>query len=168
MKELVQASFVPGRFERIELGQPFELVVDYAHTEDALRNLILSARKLNTQRIITLFGCGGCRDRSKRPLMGETAGRLSDFAILTSDNPRTENPIDIMNDVLVGLQKSGGKHCIEGDRKKAIRLALEEAHPGDLVLITGRGHETHQILDDQAIEFDDREVCREILADFHY
>ena len=155
---------VPGRFERIEAGQPFGVVVDYAHTEDALRKLIVSARKLNPRRIVTVFGCGGCRDRGKRPLMGETAGGLSDLAVLTSDNPRTENPLRIMNDVLVGLQKSGGEYRMEQDRKEAILLALEEARPGDLVLITGKGHERRQILNEQVIEFDDRDVCRRILA----
>ena len=139
-----------------------------AHTDDALQKLILSARKLNPQRIITLFGCGGGRDRGKRPSMGETAGRWSDLAILTSDNPRTEDPLRIMNDVLVGLQKSGGEYRMEQDRRKAIHLALEEAQPGDLVLITGKGHETRQILNERVIEFDDREVCRSILADLGY
>ncbi len=165
---VTRVSSVPGRFERIEAGQPFGVVVDYAHTDDALQKLILSARKLNPQRIITLFGCGGGRDRGKRPSMGETAGRWSDVAILTSDNPRTEDPLRIMNDVLVGLQKSGGEYRMEQDRRKAIHLALEEAQPGDLVLITGKGHETRQILNERVIEFDDREVCRSILADLEY
>src|SRR5208282_1589492 len=117
---------VAGRFERIDQGQPFLVVVDYAHTDDALENLIRTARELNTKgRIITMFGCGGSRDRTKRPIMGETAGRLSDLTILTSDNPRQEEPLKIISDIVVGIQKSQGKYMIEPERTKAIKLAIE-------------------------------------------
>jgi UDP-N-acetylmuramoyl-L-alanyl-D-glutamate--2,6-diaminopimelate ligase len=160
---------VAGRFQRIDQGQPFLVVVDYAHTDDALQNLIRTARELITKgRIITLFGCGGSRDRTKRPIMGETSGKLSDLTILTSDNPRQEDPLKIISDVVVGMQKSGGKYCIEPDRAKAISLAIEEARPGDIVLLAGKGHEDHQIFADRTIHFDDREVARTALGDRGY
>ena len=162
----------PGRFERVDSGQPFLVVVDYAHTDDALRNVIAVARELTRQtnqgRVITLFGCGGDRDRTKRPLMGMAAAELSDFVVLTSDNPRSEDPLGIMNDVMVGLGRFDTPHTAEPDRAKAIRRALEEAKPGDVVLLAGKGHETYQILKDQTIDFDDRETAREILRSFGY
>jgi UDP-N-acetylmuramoyl-L-alanyl-D-glutamate--2,6-diaminopimelate ligase len=160
---------VAGRFQRIDQGQPFLVVVDYAHTDDALENLIRTARELNTKgRVITLFGCGGSRDRTKRPIMGETAGRLSDLSILTSDNPRQEDPLKIISDIVVGMQKSGGKYLIEPDRRKAIRMAIEEAHAGDIVLLAGKGHEDYQIFVDHTIHFDDRDQARKALIDLGY
>lgn len=162
----------PGRFERVDCGQPFLVVVDYAHTDDALRNVIAAARDLarqtNQGRVITLFGCGGDRDRTKRPLMGMAAAEASDFVVLTSDNPRSEDPLGIMNDVMVGLGRFDTPHIAEPDRARAIRRALEEAKPGDVVLLAGKGHETYQILKDHTIEFDDRETAREILRSFGY
>jgi UDP-N-acetylmuramoyl-L-alanyl-D-glutamate--2,6-diaminopimelate ligase len=161
---IAQLPAVPGRFERIDEGQPFLVVVDYAHTDDALRNLIQTARELNPHgRVLVLFGCGGDRDRTKRPLMGEVAGTLADHVVLTSDNPRSEDPLLILNDVLVGLQRAGKKAVVEPDRERAIALAIEEARPGDIVLLAGKGHETYQILRDHTIDFDDREVARRIL-----
>jgi UDP-N-acetylmuramoyl-L-alanyl-D-glutamate--2,6-diaminopimelate ligase len=160
---------VAGRFQRVDQGQPFLVVVDYAHTDDALENLIKTARELNTKgRIITLFGCGGSRDRTKRPIMGETSGRLSDLSILTSDNPRQEDPLKIISDIVVGMQKSGGKYLIEADREKAIRLAIEEARAGDIVLLAGKGHEDYQVFADRTIRFDDREEARKALRDRGY
>jgi UDP-N-acetylmuramoyl-L-alanyl-D-glutamate--2,6-diaminopimelate ligase len=163
---------VPGRFERVEAGQPFLVIVDYAHTDDALRNVIHIARELvspaNGGRVITLFGCGGDRDRSKRPLMGQAAAELSDYVVLTSDNPRSEDPIAIMNDALVGLRRFDTPHSVEPDRARAIRIALEHAAPGDVVLLTGKGHETEQIFKDRTIHFDDRETAREALRSFGY
>ena len=159
---------VPGRFERVNCGQPFAVVVDYAHTDDALRNVIQAARRLTRQRLITVFGCGGDRDRTKRPLMGEVAGRLSDFTILTSDNPRSEDPLRIIADAVVGLQRASHRYVVEPDRAKAIRRAIEEAHEGDIVLLTGKGHETYQILGDKKIHFDDREVASEVLTELGY
>jgi UDP-N-acetylmuramoyl-L-alanyl-D-glutamate--2,6-diaminopimelate ligase len=156
---------VPGRFERVSEGQPFLVVVDYAHTDDALRNALETARELTRSRLIVVFGCGGDRDRAKRPLMGEVAGYLSDLAVLTSDNPRTEDPIRIMNDAIVGLQKANKPYLTEVDRRAAIRKALAEAGEGDVVLIAGKGHETHQMLKDQIIPFDDREVARQVLRE---
>jgi UDP-N-acetylmuramoyl-L-alanyl-D-glutamate--2,6-diaminopimelate ligase len=159
-------SHVPGRFERVDCGQPFTVVVDYAHTDDALRNLTALARDFvahagSKGKVITLFGCGGDRDRSKRPLMGEVAGKGSDFVVLTSDNPRSEDPLAIINDALVGLQKSGVKYAMEPDRRRAIALALAKAGPGDIVLVAGKGHEKTQINKDGVIPFDDVEAARE-------
>jgi UDP-N-acetylmuramoyl-L-alanyl-D-glutamate--2,6-diaminopimelate ligase len=160
---------VPGRFERIDLGQPFMVVVDYAHTDDALQKLLETARELHpTGRMITLFGCGGERDRSKRPLMGAAAGRLSDVVVLSSDNPRGEDPLKIINDALVGLQRTAAKVLVEPDRERALELALENARPGDMVLLAGKGHESTQVLKDRTIQFDDREVARRILRERGY
>jgi UDP-N-acetylmuramoyl-L-alanyl-D-glutamate--2,6-diaminopimelate ligase len=155
---------VSGRFQSVDRGQPFLVVVDYAHTDDALENLIRTARELNAKgRIITVFGCGGSRDRTKRPIMGELSGRLSDLSILTSDNPRQEDPLKIISDIVVGMQKSGGKYMIEPDRAKAIHAAIEEAQAGDIVLLAGKGHEDYQIFADRTIQFDDREEARKAL-----
>ena len=161
---IAQLAAVPGRFERIEMGQPFLVIVDYAHTDDALRNLLATARDLKPEgRIITLFGCGGDRDRTKRPLMGEAAGRASDIVVLTSDNPRSEDPLLIINDAIVGAQRTNAKVLVEPDRQKAVEIALEEARSGDIVLLAGKGHETYQVLRDRTIDFDDREEARRIL-----
>ena len=164
---------VPGRFERVDCKQPFTLVVDYAHTDDALRNLTSLAREFVQQarqkgRVITVFGCGGDRDRAKRPLMGEAAGRGSDFVVLTSDNPRSEDPLAIINDAMVGLQRSGAKYKVEPDRKMAIALAIGEAAPGDIVLVAGKGHEKVQVTREGPIPFDDVEVAQQILRDAGY
>ena len=164
---------VPGRFERVDCGQPFTVVVDYAHTDDALRNLTSLAREFVNQaglkgRVITVFGCGGDRDRVKRPLMGEAAGRGSDFVVLTSDNPRSEDPLAVMNDAVVGLQRSNSKYAMEPDRTTAIALAIAEARPGDIVLVAGKGHEKVQVSRDGTLPFDDVEVCRTVLGKAGY
>jgi UDP-N-acetylmuramoyl-L-alanyl-D-glutamate--2,6-diaminopimelate ligase len=160
---------VSGRFQRIDLGQPYFVVVDYAHTDDALENLIRTARELNPKgRIITLFGCGGGKDRTKRPVMGEVTGRLSDLTILSSDNPRTEDPLKIISDIIVGLQKTAGKYLIEPDREKAIGVAMDEARAGDIILLAGKGHENYQILADRTLEFDDRDMARRALRERGY
>jgi UDP-N-acetylmuramoyl-L-alanyl-D-glutamate--2,6-diaminopimelate ligase len=160
---------VSGRFQPIAMGQPFFVVVDYAHTDDALENLIRTARELNPKgRIITLFGCGGEKDRTKRPVMGEVAGRLSDLTILSSDNPKSEDPLKIISDIVVGLQKANGKYIIEPDREKAIGVAMDEARAGDILLLAGKGHENYQILADRTLEFDDREVARHALRERGY
>ena len=159
---------VPGRFERIDEGQPFGVVVDYSHTDDALRNAIAVARDLNARRVITLFGCGGDRDRTKRPVMGRVAGELSDLVILTSDNPRSEEPLQIMNDVLVGLRRTDTRTIVEPDRAAAIHKGIEEARAGDILILAGKGHETYQIFRDRTIHFDDREVAREALRAFGF
>jgi UDP-N-acetylmuramoyl-L-alanyl-D-glutamate--2,6-diaminopimelate ligase len=166
-------THVPGRFQRVDCGQPFTVVVDYAHTDDALRNLTTLAREFVSRagagaRVITLFGCGGDRDRSKRPLMGEATGRGSDFVVLTSDNPRSEDPRAIINDTLVGLQKAGTKYAVEADRRKAIALAIGEARPGDIVLLAGKGHEKVQVMREGSNPFDDVEVAKEVLRAFGF
>ena len=159
---------VPGRFERIDEGQPFVVVVDYAHTDDALKNVIAVARGLNPRRVITLFGCGGDRDRAKRPLMGQAAAEASDFVVLTSDNPRSEDPLAIMNDALVGIRRTDVPHIVEPDRAAAIARALQEAREGDIVILAGKGHEPYQVLKDRTISFDDRAVAREVLRGYGY
>jgi UDP-N-acetylmuramoyl-L-alanyl-D-glutamate--2,6-diaminopimelate ligase len=165
---IAEAGVVPGRFERVDEGQPFLVVVDYAHTDDAIRNVIRVARGLSPKRVITLFGCGGDRDRSKRPLMAMAASEASDFVVLTSDNPRSEDPIAIMNDALVGLRRFDTPHAIEPDRAKAIRVALKEAGSGDIVILAGKGHEPYQVLKDRTIDFDDRKVARHVLKSLGY
>ena len=159
---------VPGRFERVRAGQPFLVAVDYAHTDDALRNTISVARALTRRRVITLFGCGGDRDRTKRPLMGMAAAEASDYVVLTSDNPRSEDPVAIINDALVGVRRFDTPHSVEPDRTKAIRLALEQATEGDVVILAGKGHETYQEGRNGKIDFDDRDVARRILHEFGY
>jgi len=163
-----KCAAIPGRFERVDLGQPFTVVVDYAHTSDALRKLILAARDLGPRRVITLFGCGGDRDPRKRPKMGREAATLSDVVVLTSDNPRSEDPQAILDQIRAGIPDSDVPCIVEPDRKAAIRKALEMAGPGDIVLLAGKGHETYQILADRTIPFDDREVAREVLRELGY
>lgn len=160
-----QLQRVPGRFERVDQGQPFLVIVDYAHTPDALINVLRLAREIVAHpqqqgRVLTVFGCGGDRDRGKRPLMGAAAGNASEFVVVTSDNPRSEDPRLIINDVVVGLQRTPARCVIEPDRRKAIQVAMAEAAPGDLVLIAGKGHESDQILGTEKIHFDDVEEAR--------
>ncbi|HEY1528233.1 MAG TPA: UDP-N-acetylmuramoyl-L-alanyl-D-glutamate--2,6-diaminopimelate ligase [Candidatus Angelobacter sp.] len=170
---IAQFKQVPGRFEKVDCGQPFTVVVDYAHTDDALRNLTAIAHDFARRgpalgRVITVFGCGGDRDRTKRPLMAEAAGQGSDFVVLTSDNPRSEDPLQIIDDALPGLRRTTARHEVEPDRKKAIRLALNEATPGDVVLIAGKGHEKVQITREGTFPFDDVQVAREALQQMSY
>jgi UDP-N-acetylmuramoyl-L-alanyl-D-glutamate--2,6-diaminopimelate ligase len=162
---------VPGRFQPVDAGQPFTVIVDYAHTDDALRNLTTLARKMAAQsggRVITLFGCGGDRDRTKRPKMGKAAGEGSDFVVATSDNPRSEDPMAIIAEIEPGLKGTGTPYRIEPDRAAAIRLALQSAKPNDTVLIAGKGHEKEQILATGSIRFDDVEVALSALAELGY
>ncbi len=155
---------VPGRFEKIR-GPGFSVIVDYAHTDDALRNLLESAREVCQQRLITVFGCGGDRDRGKRPLMGRVAATLSDVVIVTSDNPRTEAPDKIIENILAGLDPSSrGDVQVTVDRRDAIRIGIAQARPGDVVVVAGKGHEDYQILGETRIHFDDREEVRKVLG----
>jgi UDP-N-acetylmuramoyl-L-alanyl-D-glutamate--2,6-diaminopimelate ligase len=159
---------VPGRFQSVDAGQPFTVIVDYAHTDDALRNLIVLARQITAQkatRVITVFGCGGDRDRTKRPKMGLAAGQGSDFVVATSDNPRSEDPMAILAEIEPGLKATSARYAIEPDRVAAITLALHQAKPGDVVLIAGKGHEKEQILAGCTIPFDDAEVALSALAE---
>ena len=159
---------VPGRFQSVDAGQPFTVIVDYAHTDDALRNLIALARQMTAPqgtRVITVFGCGGDRDRTKRPKMGLAAGKDSDFAVATSDNPRSEDPSAILAEIEPGLKASGVRYTIEPDRAAAISVALKAAKTGDVVLIAGKGHEKEQILAGRTIPFDDAEAALSALAE---
>jgi UDP-N-acetylmuramoyl-L-alanyl-D-glutamate--2,6-diaminopimelate ligase len=177
-----QLRMVPGRLEKVENHVGISILVDYAHTPDALEKVLGAVRPLTQRKLITVFGCGGDRDRGKRPLMGEIAGRLSDFVVVTSDNPRTEDPQAIIDEIEDGIVRTGLKkfrvagsgsrggdieaersYLMEVDRREAIRIALDAARPGDLVLIAGKGHEDYQILGAKKIHFDDREVARDEL-----
>ncbi|MGA2849313.1 MAG: UDP-N-acetylmuramoyl-L-alanyl-D-glutamate--2,6-diaminopimelate ligase [Terracidiphilus sp.] len=162
---------VPGRFQSVDAGQPFTVIVDYAHTDDALRNLTTLAHQMTAQtngRVITLFGCGGDRDRTKRPKMGQAAGKGSDFVVATSDNPRSEEPLAILAEIEPALKATGVKYVIEPDRAAAIRIALQAAKPGDVVLIAGKGHEKEQIVGFTSIPFDDSQTSLSVLADLGY
>ncbi len=159
---------VPGRFERVSAGQDFTVVVDYAHTEDALVRLLTAAQAVKTHRIITVFGCGGDRDRGKRPKMGRAAVEQSDVVVLTSDNPRTEDPMVILGEVEVGVREALQRrphvaYRMIPDRREAIGSAINEARAGDMVLIAGKGHEDYQIIGTKKFHFDDREVAREAI-----
>ena len=167
-----QLQSVPGRLEKVANDSGITILVDYAHTPDALEKVLGAMRPLTQKRLITVFGCGGDRDRGKRPLMGEIAARLSDVVVITSDNPRTEMPETILSEIEAGIgqtkltrgieertQNNSG-YLVEADRRKAIRVALAVAAPGDAVLIAGKGHEDYQILGEMRIHFDDREVAR--------
>jgi UDP-N-acetylmuramoyl-L-alanyl-D-glutamate--2,6-diaminopimelate ligase len=155
----------PGRFERVPHAGDFAVVVDYAHSDDALLNVLRTAREVTPGRIITVFGCGGDRDGSKRAPMGEAAGSLSDVVILTSDNPRTEDPKQILSDAEVGIKKTGKPYEKLPDRREAIQFAISQARTGDLVLIAGKGHEDYQIIGREVFHFDDKEVAREALSE---
>ena len=170
---------VPGRLERVDTARGIGVYVDYSHTPDALENALRALRALTAGRLICVFGCGGDRDRTKRPVMGAIAGRLSDLAIVTSDNPRSEAPEAIIADILPGLRREGAQpldpaaagglngrgFVAEPDRRTAIALGLRAARRGDVVLIAGKGHETYQVIGGQTIHFDDREEAARVLAE---
>jgi UDP-N-acetylmuramoyl-L-alanyl-D-glutamate--2,6-diaminopimelate ligase len=151
---------VPGRFESVDEGQPFEVIVDYSHTPDSLENALRAARELAAGRVLCVFGCGGDRDREKRPLMGRIASELADVPILTTDNPRSEDPLAIIDEVLRG---AAGEVEVEPDRRAAIARAVEAAREGDVVLVAGRGAEPVQEVQGRMLPFDDRDVAREAL-----
>src|SRR5439155_9925979 len=155
---------VPGRVETVDAGQDFIVLVDYAHTPDGVENVLSAARSLTHGRLIVVLGCGGDRDRSKRPLMGKAASSLADLSVLTSDNPRSEDPLAILADVEPGAREGGGEYVIEPDRRLAIRTALRHAALGDVVVVAGKGHETGQEFADRTIPFDDRTVAAEEIA----
>ena len=157
---------VPGRFELVRAGQDFSVIVDYAHTPDGMENVLRTARAVTVGRIIAVFGCGGDRDRTKRPIMGRMAAELADVVVLTSDNPRTENPAAILDEVETGVLPVIGTKPYEKlvDRRTAIFHAVQTARAGDTVVILGKGHETYQILKDKTIHFDDRETAREAIG----
>jgi len=167
-RALSTVGAVPGRFEQVRAGQPFLVVVDYAHTPDALERVLATARKLTRGRLAVVFGCGGDRDRGKRPIMGEIAARLADRVWVTSDNPRSEQPRAIMDEIAVGVRRGGAaasRTSLEPDRRAAIRAALDWAESGDTVVIAGKGHEMYQIVGSEVLPFDDREVARAVLSE---
>jgi len=163
VKGLETCAGAPGRFERVQHDGDFAVVVDYAHSDDALLNTLKTARDLTNGRIITVFGCGGDRDKTKRVPMGEVAGRHSDLVIVTSDNPRTENPLEIIAQIEVGLKNTNCPFLAISDRREAIHQAIRKAKPNDVVIIAGKGHETYQIVGNEKYHFDDREIAREAL-----
>jgi UDP-N-acetylmuramoyl-L-alanyl-D-glutamate--2,6-diaminopimelate ligase len=150
---------VPGRLERVVNEKGLNIFVDYAHTDDALCNVLSTLQEMKKGRLITVFGCGGNRDQSKRSKMGAIAEKLSDLAIVTSDNPRNEDPEEIIRNILTGL-KSPGNALVVVDRKEAIHRAIQMANPEDIILIAGKGHETYQIVSNQTIDFDDRIIAQ--------
>ncbi len=157
---------VPGRFEAVRAGQPFSVIVDYSHTPDSLENALLAVRAVTPGRVLVVFGCGGDRDRGKRPLMGGIGSRLADGSFITSDNPRGEEPLAIIDEIVAGVpQERAATVVLEPDRRRAIRLALTEAREGDAVVIAGKGHEQGQIIGDRRIAFDDHTVAEELLAE---
>ncbi len=165
LRGLAVTEGVPGRFQAVRAGQPFSVVVDYSHTPDSLENALLAARAVTSGRVLAVFGCGGDRDRGKRPLMGGIGARLADRSVITSDNPRSEDPLAIVEEVAAGVPRDlAATVVIEPDRRSAIRIALSEARPGDTVVIAGKGHEQGQIIGDRKIPFDDRMVAEEEIA----
>ncbi|MGD8975241.1 MAG: cyanophycin synthetase, partial [Desulfobacterales bacterium] len=172
-------TVIPGRLERIDSESGRFVYVDYAHTPDALKNALSALREIAPARVICIFGCGGDRDTAKRPVMGEIVARLSDLSVVTSDNPRTEDPLEIIRQILPGIAQANGVkyspqeveagfdkrgYVVEPDRRRAIELGIAASQPNDVVLIAGKGHETYQIIGNQSIAFDDREQARKALT----
>ncbi len=162
LKGLVLAKGVKGRAEVVHIAAPFTVIIDYAHTPDGLDNIIRTVQGFAKGRVITLFGCGGDRDKTKRPIMGEIAARLSDYVVVTSDNPRTESPAAIIRDIEKGMEAYKEKYTVVENRKEAIRTAMQLANAGDVIILAGKGHETYQILKEGTIEFDERAIVKEI------
>jgi UDP-N-acetylmuramoyl-L-alanyl-D-glutamate--2,6-diaminopimelate ligase len=164
-KAVGRVDYVPGRLERVPSGAPFQVFVDYAHTDDALEKALAAVRPITRGRIIVVFGCGGDRDRTKRPRMARVAEKNADAVVITSDNPRNEEPQAIIDQIVAGLSEEGrSRAVVEADRRRAISLALDQAREGDVVLIAGKGHEKYQIIGKQRLRFDDVEVAQELLA----
>lgn len=158
-------SELPGRLEAVDCGQAFSVFIDYAHTENGLENVLVALKELNPNRILTVFGCGGGRDRSKRPRMGRISSEFSDKVFITSDNPRNEEPMDIIKEVIKGISAKKNNYEVEVDRFKAIQKALKEARKDDIVLVAGKGHETYQIFKNVTLPFDDREAVKKLLRE---
>lgn len=168
VRAIESAKSVPGRFEIVDAGQPFSVIVDYAHTPDGLENILKTVRQFAKRRVIVVFGCGGDRDRTKRPIMGRLAAQYADSIIATSDNPRSEDPVAILAEIETGIReaiRSGGSYEVIVDRHEAIAKALALAKPDDVVVIAGKGHETYQVLKDKVIDFDDRKVVSDIIRE---
>ena len=164
-KGIEKVRYVPGRSEVIDIDKPYKIIIDYAHTPDGLENILSAIKHYVKGKIITVFGCGGDRDKTKRPLMGEIAGKLSDFCVITSDNPRTEDPFSIIDQIEEGIKKTNCSYiCIES-RREAIKYAMKLAKIGDIILLAGKGHETYQIRKDRTIDFDERKIIRGLLEE---
>jgi UDP-N-acetylmuramoyl-L-alanyl-D-glutamate--2,6-diaminopimelate ligase len=165
---LEEVAGVNGRFESVDAGQAFAVLVDYSHTPDSLENALMTVKEFAKQRIFCIVGCGGDRDRTKRPIMAQIATKYADRTVLTSDNPRSEEPQAILDDMLAGLSGvEQDRYTAITDRREAIKYAVSQAQPGDVILIAGKGHETYQIIKDQVLPFDDREVAREAIATYN-
>ncbi len=165
IREGLRNVSVPGRAEVIETGKSFTVMTDYAHTPDSLENILSTVKGFAQGRVVSVFGCGGDRDKTKRPLMGEISGKIADFTIITSDNPRTEEPAGILRDIEEGMKRTEGTYVTVIDRREAIKYAMQNARPGDVIVLAGKGHETYQIFKDKTIHFDEREVVQEILEE---
>jgi UDP-N-acetylmuramoyl-L-alanyl-D-glutamate--2,6-diaminopimelate ligase len=163
-KGLTSIKGVPGRFETLDTGTGFSIILDYAHTPDGLENILKTARGLTDGRLVTLFGCGGDRDAAKRPMMGEVAGKYSDLCIITSDNPRYEDPVKIIEDILPGIAKTHCPYKVIVDRREAIEYAIKNARENDLIILAGKGHETYQIIKGDTYPFDEKEIVAQILG----
>jgi UDP-N-acetylmuramoyl-L-alanyl-D-glutamate--2,6-diaminopimelate ligase len=157
---------VPGRAELVHTGRDFSVIIDYAHTPDSLENILNTVKDYAAGRVVCVFGCGGDRDRAKRPMMGAISGRIADYTVITSDNPRTEDPESIIRDIEEGMKTTGGIYTSVCDRREAIKHAVTGAKPGDVVILAGKGHETYQVFADKTIHFDEREVVRDILEEY--
>ncbi len=164
LEALGECGGVPGRMEVVKTDTPYTVIIDYAHTPDGLENVLSSVRKITDGRVISVFGCGGDRDKTKRPIMGKIGAELSDIAVITSDNPRSEDPDEIINDILAGIAKHSSKLIVESNRTKAIEKAMNVAKADDVIVLAGKGHETYQILADGKIHYDEREIVADILS----
>ena len=165
LSDISKCEPVKGRSENIPTARDFNIICDYAHSPDGLKNILDSIHSYSQGRVVALFGCGGDRDRKKRPIMGEVAAKNSDFLIITSDNPRTEDPDDIINDIMIGVLKTKTPYVKITDRKEAIKYAIENAKKGDVILLAGKGHEDYQIVGKKKLSLDERSVVKKILAD---
>ncbi len=165
VKKGLEAISVPGRAEIVETGRDFTVMIDYAHTPDSLENILSAVKAYVPGRLICVFGCGGDRDRAKRPVMGEVSGRIADYTVITSDNPRTEEPEAILREIEEGIKGTGAEYATISDRRSAIKYSIQNAAQGDIIVLAGKGHETYQIFKDKTIHFDEREVVAEILGE---
>ena len=166
IKQGLMDIHIPGRAEVVPIpGKPYTVMIDYAHTPDSLKNILSTVKSFVPSRLISVFGCGGDRDKSKRPQMGKISGEIADFTIITSDNPRTEEPEAIIRDIEEGMKQTNGQYTVITDRTMAIRYAMEHAQDGDIIVLSGKGHETYQIFKDNTIHYDEREIVKEILDD---
>lgn len=163
VKALAETGGVPGRAEVLKIDTPYTIIIDYAHSPDAIENILSSVRQFAKGRVIALFGCGGDRDKTKRPLMAQKAAENADYLIITSDNPRTENPDEIIEDIIPGINGKGTSCAIISDRTQAIDYAIKNAREGDVIVLCGKGHETYQIIGDEKIHYDEREIVKRIL-----